>query len=44
MRLFDCIGTGPLIIPATEKSAQPKRPTEVRLDETGIEFDADKID
>ena len=31
-------------IRATEKSIQAKRPTEVPLDETGVEFDEDKID
>ena len=33
-----------MIIRATEKSVQANVPTEVPLDETGVEFDEDKID
>ena len=33
-----------MTIRATEKIHPSRRPTEVPLDETGVEFDADKID
>ena len=39
-----CIGTGRMIFRATEKSIQANVQLEVPLDETGVEFDEDKID
>jgi hypothetical protein len=39
-----CIGAGAMTFRATEKSVRPKVSTEVPLDETGVEFDENKID